>query len=242
MSFKVMVLDLTKSMNMKGFGLWYQGQTLLLIQELVRNNGNIINNLADGSFFDLLRAVNYLDFERFFDAFMAQWVNSRPFPGVQGLDALAEKAITFYQGDARSAAFNGHLGVVKMFLRKNQFADVSELLSAATEGEQLAVVDLILQQANIRHVNPSFVVAISRGNLAIVNRFLEDIRTDPMYHEGSPIRSAIFNNRMAILERLIQDHRVDPEVLRPYLHKPEIEALYNQYRRDKRQRVQSQMF
>jgi hypothetical protein len=75
-------------------------------------------------------------------------------------------------------------------------------------------VDELLQEGN--RLNPSvdnnlaIRCASENGNLAVVNRLLQDERVDPSANNNWAIRWASQNGHLAVVDRLLQDTRVDP--------------------------------
>lgn len=136
------------------------------------------------------------------------------------------------------AIMNGNLEMLEVLLQDTRVKIDDEETSAievAAEWGQLAILERLLQLSSA-NLGMALDKAVSSGELAIVNRLLQDPYVDPRDHDNIAIKMAAELGQLAILERFLQDPRVDPEVLRDYFSEYGVEELYNQYRRDKRQR------
>jgi surface antigen len=82
-------------------------------------------------------------------------------------------------------------------------------IECAFEKGKMEIVDLLLQSA----VGPScFGIgsAAYNGQLALVDKILQEKRVDPSFRKNYAIRMAAQYGHLDVLERLLQDRRVDP--------------------------------
>jgi len=161
-------------------------EVLLQIQDFFYHGHVVTSNLTDEQFLNLLKAANYLDFSRLYYHLMPEWVNRRPFPGDNILNDMVPTALYFYEGtDFTIERFNNLSDNVK-----NRFIDFITGLE-----------DNI--QWNIR-------MAVTDGNLEVVNALLQNWRVDPSARSNICIGLAAEYGYLSVVNRLLEDHRVNP--------------------------------
>jgi ankyrin repeat protein len=82
----------------------------------------------------------------------------------------------------------------------------------AVKHNQLEILDIIFSEANVPQsfLGPLFLEAVSRGNFEMVNKLLQDPRTNPAFSRNRAIYVAVNNGDIRVVERLLQHPLVDP--------------------------------
>lgn len=211
------------------------GPTLLLIEQFIQSGQVDTEFMSHDDFFDLLKAANYLDFERLLFYLLPEWINRRPFPGPSELRSIVPLAYYFlkrrfrhklsddishfinrYGWDQWAIALASQRGLLKVVnhLLKDPDVDPSanyyRPLYLAIVGQHLDVVNRLLQDKRVIATSGLFIVAVSLGNVDIVNRLLQDPHVDPGTENNRAIRRAALRGYADVVERLIKDRRVDP--------------------------------
>ena len=90
----------------------------------------------------------------------------------------------------------------------------SVFFKAIAEGN-ISIIDICLELNLVNQFanNSAFRNASQNGQIAIVDRFLQDGCVDPSADNNSAIRYASENGHIAVVDRLLQDGRVDPSAV-----------------------------
>ena len=193
------------------------GDELLRIQQFFQTNTVDTSRMNDDAFIGLMKAADYLDFERLLYHLMPEWVNTRPFPGPIERIGYVEPALYFYKGDF--SQLNIQDGLKNRFLRFSRYWGDQWAIVVASEKGHLAVVDELLK---IPSVNPAaednyaIRMAAGNGHLDVVERLLQDDRVNIAAKKNFAIRIAAENGHLDVVHRLLQDERVDPTAEKTY--------------------------
>lgn len=132
---------------------------------------------------EILKAANYLDFERLVYYLLPEWVNHpKLFPGSPELKGLITDALYFYNG----ADFSK--------LKIDPEITTSFMIDAKVCGQG--------KWAILR--------ACELGRYAVVRQLLQDPRVNPSVKGNGPLLAAVTKRHSEIVELLLQDSRVDP--------------------------------
>ena len=188
------------------------GGTLKRIETFLLS-GKTQENMTDQQFMDLLRAANYLNFERLYMYLMSEWINKRPFPGPNELKNLVPTALYFYNGyDFNKLNVDD---VLKKRIQKFISADAYEskhwnIRMAAADGK-LAVVKLLLKDGPNLSKRKNYAIqwAAANGQLEVVDFLLKN-GADPTTQDDDAIRTAAENGHLKVVELLLRDGRANP--------------------------------
>lgn len=182
------------------------GDTLKHVENFLLSSDVKTKNMTDQQFIDLLKAANYLGFERLYMYLMPEWINKRPFPGHIGLKDLVPTALYFYNGvDFSTLNVNN---VVKKPFEKFISGYRSEqwnIRMAARDG-RLSVVKLLLKNGANPAAKDNFPLrfAALNGHLAVVELLLKN-GADPTALDNAAIRNASENGHLEIVKLLLKN-------------------------------------
>ena len=145
------------------------GDTLIRVEEFLLSGET--RDMTDQQFMDLLKAADYLDFERLYVYLMPEWINKRPFPGLGGeLKGLVPIALYFYNGNDF-----GKLNVDDVLKKPFQrfisiFGSEQWNIRMAALNGYLAVVELLLKNGADHTADDNYAIRIAayNGYLAVV--------------------------------------------------------------------------
>jgi hypothetical protein len=186
--------------------------SLLQIQEFFKYGQLPTYSYTDEQFINLVKAANYLDFQRLLFYLMPEWVNKRPFPGDNELRSNITKAAYFYEGNILELNLGDENNKYLEPLQGPGEQSRATLLDAAVQNGEFLVVKHLLQDWRINPITVAdslWLEAAGQGHLNIVELLLKDKRIKPTSHA---LVEAAANGHAKIVELLLKDGRADPEV------------------------------